>query len=109
MSQQTGWTVVRGVYQGGVIEPLEITPHRDGTQVLVLFPEPVKLTENTKVWQRIKQAIAKELPDILSMTDAEKREEFDKLSAMVAERMSYRSVEDFEKAMSGDIYDLTGY
>jgi len=45
----------------------------------------------------------------MSMTDDEKREEFDRLSKMIAERMPYRSPEEFERAMRGDEYGLVGY
>ena len=36
------WTVVRGVYKKGTVEPLERVPHREGVEVLVLFPKRVE-------------------------------------------------------------------
>ena len=34
---------------------------------------------------------------------------FDRLSDVIAERMPYRSLEEFERAMRGDEYGLVGY
>ena len=103
------WVVVRGIYRKGMVEPLELAPHQEGVEVLVLFPESVRRTGAKGIWQQIKREMAKEIPDLLSMTDDQKREEFDRLSNVIAERMPYRSVEDFERAMRGDEYDLAGY
>jgi len=50
----------------------------------------------------VKQEIAKEMPDLPSMTDDERQEEFDRLYDVIAERMPYRSMEEFERAMRGD-------
>jgi len=104
------WTVVKGVYKKGVVEPLDMAPRREGVEVLVLFPDPVGFTAGSKgVWQRIKQDLAREIPDLARMTADEKREEFDRLSCVVTEHMPYRSVEEFERAMRGDEYGLVGY
>jgi predicted DNA-binding antitoxin AbrB/MazE fold protein len=103
------WTVVRGVYKRGVIEPLERAPHREGMEVLVLFPEQIKRTEPEGVWQRIKQGMAEEVPGLSRMTPEERGEEFDRLSTQVAERLPYRSLEEFERAMKGDEYGLVGH
>jgi predicted DNA-binding antitoxin AbrB/MazE fold protein len=97
------WTIVRGVYKKGVVQPLEKLPHREGVEVLVLFPEPLKRTEGERAWQRIKQAIAEEMPDLVSMTKDERRGEFARLSKVIAESMPYRSLEEFERAMRGDM------
>lgn len=74
------WAVVRGVYKRGIVEPLERAPYREGLEVLVLFPEYVKRTKAEGIWRQIKREIAKEMPDLVSMTENEKREEFDRLS-----------------------------
>ena len=104
------WTVVKGVYKKGVVEPLDLTPRREGVQVLVLFPDLVEHTAESKgIWQRIKQDLAREIPELAMMTADEKREEFNRLSRAVAEQMPYRSVEEFERAMRGDEYGLVGY
>jgi hypothetical protein len=103
------WTVVRGVYRKGIVEPLEIAPSQEGVQVLVLFPAHIGGTGAKGIWQRIKQDIAREIPDLLGMTGDEKRDEFDKLSNVIVERMPYRSVEEFERAMRGGEYGLVGY
>ena len=80
-----------------------------GAEVLVLFPERIHWTGVKGIWPQIKQEIAKQMPDLLGMTDNEKREEFDRLSKVIAERMPYRSLEEFERAMRGDEYGLVGY
>ena len=49
------------------------------------------------------------MPDLVSMTEDEKREEFDRLSDVIAEHMPYRPMEEFERAMRGDEYGLVGY
>ena len=103
------WVVVKGMYKEGVVEPLESVPYREGVEVLVLFPERIKWTGVKGIWQQIKEEIAQQMPDLLSMTDDEKREEFDRLSNVIGERMPYHSLEEFERAMRGDDYGLVGY
>jgi len=103
------WVVVKGVYKKGVVEPLESVPYREDVEVLVLFPERINWTGVKGSWQQIKQEIAKQLPDLLSMTDDEKRDEFDRLCNVIAARMPYHSLEEFERAMRGDEYGLVGY
>jgi predicted DNA-binding antitoxin AbrB/MazE fold protein len=103
------WAVVRGMYEQGIVKPLESVPYGEGIEVLVLFPERIRPTGEGGIWQRIKGKMAREMPDLLSMTQGEKREEFDRLSKVIAERMPYRSLEEFERAMRGDEYGLVGY
>jgi hypothetical protein len=98
---EMSWVVVKGMYKEGVVEPLESVPYRENVEVLVLFPERIERTGVKGVWQQIKQEIAKEMPDVLGMTDDERREEFDRLSNMIAERMPYHSLEELERAMRG--------
>jgi predicted DNA-binding antitoxin AbrB/MazE fold protein len=100
---------VRGKYEQGIVKPLESTPHREGIEVLILFPEQVRPTGKERIWQQIKEAMGKEMPDLLNMTKDEKREEFDRLSSIIAERMSFDSLEEFERAMRGDDYGLAGH
>jgi predicted DNA-binding antitoxin AbrB/MazE fold protein len=104
------WTVARGVYKKGVIEPLDVVPRRDGMEVLVLFPEPIEgAAESKGIWQRIKRELARKIPELARMTADEKREEFDRLSRVVAKQMPYRSVEEFERAMRREEHGLVGY
>jgi len=103
------WSVVRGTYERGIVKPLERVPYGEGIEVLVLFPERARPTETGGIWQQIKEEMAREMPDLLSMTEDEKREEFDRLSNVIAEHMPYRSLEEFERAMGGDEYGLVGY
>jgi hypothetical protein len=100
------WGVVKGVYKQGVVEPLERFPGPEGTEVLVLFPEPSTRARGRSIWQQIKREMAKEMPDLTRRTIAEKRREFDRLSQLIAEHMQYDSPEEFERAMRGDDYDL---
>jgi predicted DNA-binding antitoxin AbrB/MazE fold protein len=103
------WAVVRGIYKRGIVEPLEKVPDREGMEVLVLFPKHAALAGTGGIWQQIKRNIARETPGLPKMTDEERREEFDSLSEVIAERMPYRSLEEFEQAMRGDEYGLVGY
>ncbi|PKO24201.1 MAG: hypothetical protein CVU38_00155 [Chloroflexi bacterium HGW-Chloroflexi-1] len=103
------WAVVRGEYLGGVVKPLEEAPSREGAEVLILFPERAEIVQGRGVWQQVKQEIAREMPDLRYMTAEARRADFDRLSSIIAENMPYRSVEEFERAMRGDEYGLTGY
>jgi predicted DNA-binding antitoxin AbrB/MazE fold protein len=103
------WAVVRGEYREGVVRPLEKAPSREGAEVLILFPERAEVAQGRGVWQQIKREIAREMPALLTMTAEERRADFDRLSSNIAENMPYRSVEEFERAMRGDEYGLTGY
>ena len=103
------WTVVRGRYRQGVIELLEEAPAREGTEVLIMLPERPRPDRAGGIWQQIKQEIAREMPDLLQMTAEAKRYQFERLSALIAERMPYRSLEEFERAMRGDEYGLARY
>jgi len=103
------WTVVRGVYRRGMVEPLDMVPYREEVEVLVLFPERARRTGARGIWHQLKREIAREMPDLASMTERERREEFDRLSDVIAERMPYHSMEEFERAMREDEYGLVGY
>jgi len=102
------WTVVRGRYKHGVIELLEEAPDREGLEVLILFPKPGP-GEHPGIWGRMKERIAREMPDLLGMSVEERKQEFDRLSATIVRQMPYRSLEEFEAAMRGDEYGLVGY
>ena len=103
-------TVARGVYKKGIIEPLDLVPRRDGMEVLVLFPQPVEGTTRSKgIWERVKQELAREIPELARMKVDEKREEFDRLSHIVAEQMPYSSLEEFERAMRREEHGLAGH
>ncbi len=103
------WSVVRGIYKEGIIEPVMPTPYREGIEVLVLFPEQATSEKTSRVWQKIKQGIVDKVPELKNMTDAEKRADFDRLSTEIATNLPYNSVEEFERAMWGDDYGLVGY
>jgi hypothetical protein len=99
------WTVVRGRYKHGVIELLEKAPDEEGLEVLILFPKPGP-GERPGIWGRMKQRIAREMPDLLGMTPEERKQEFDQLSATVVGQTPYHSLEEFEAVMRGDEYGL---
>ena len=103
------WAVVRGRYKQGVIELLEEVPDQEGMEVLILFPKRPDSSEHPGIWLRMKQKIAEEMPDLVAMTDEARKQEFDRLSTLVAKQMPYRSLEEFEAAMRGDEYDLIRY
>ncbi len=102
--------VVRGQYQGGIIKPLEKMPDRDGTEVLILFPRQKKRRgDQRSVWERIEQDIAREMPDLVTMSAEARQMEFDQLSEKVAQNLPYQTREEFEQAMRGDDYGLARY
>ena len=103
------WAVVRGQYKGGMVKPLEKMLGRDGTEVLILFPDYPVLAEDSGAWEQIEQAIAREMPDLLTMSAEARQTEFDQLSEKVARKMPYRTLEEFERAMRGDDYGLARY
>jgi hypothetical protein len=103
------WAVVRGQYKGGMVQPLEKMLGRDGTEVLILFPDYPVLVEAPGAWEQIEQAIAREMPDLTTMSTETRQTEFDRLSEKVAQNMPYRTREEFERAMRGDDYGLARY
>jgi hypothetical protein len=103
------WAVVKGQYKGGMIKPLEKMFGRDGAEVLILFPEYPARGEPPDAWERIEQAIAKEMPDLATMSAEARQIEFDQLSEKAAQNMPYRTLEEFEQAMRGDDYGLVRY
>lgn len=103
------WEVVKGRYRQGFIKLAEEVPDQEGSEVLVLFPERRAKGEHHGMWQRMKQTIAAEIPDLLQMTDQERKKEFDTISSKIAEGMPYRSLEEFERAMRGDYYGIARY
>lgn len=104
-----GWAVIKGKYTRGIVEPLEEVPDQEAVEVLILFPERPPSTEASGVWQRIKQGIAEEMPDLVQMTAEDRKQEFDQISATIADQMPYQSLEEFERAMRGDEYGLARY
>jgi hypothetical protein len=103
------WAVVKGQYKGGMVTPLEKMLGRDGTEVLILFPDYPVLVEDSGAWEQIEQAIVREMPDLTTMSTEARQTEFDQLSAKVAQNMPYRTREAFERAMRGDDYGLARY
>lgn len=105
------WAVVKGRYKQGVIKPLEKLPFRQGAevQVFILFPDNIEQQSKNETWQQIKAQIAREMPALASMTSNEKEADFERLSKQITERMPYQSVEEFERAMRGDVYGLVGH
>jgi predicted DNA-binding antitoxin AbrB/MazE fold protein len=103
------WEVVRGRYEQGHVKPFEGLPHCEGQDVLILIPKQDRSIGTDETWRQIKENMTREMPDLLRMTDEEKRQEFAQLSKIIAERMPYDSLEAFERAMRGDDYALVGY
>ena len=105
------WAVVKGKYKQGMIKSLEKLPYRQGAevQVFILFPENIEQQSENETWQQVKREIAREMPDLATMTSNEKQVEFARLSKQIANRMLYQSVAEFERAMRGDVYGLAGH
>ncbi|MEZ4661502.1 MAG: hypothetical protein R2911_28460 [Caldilineaceae bacterium] len=55
---------------------------------MVLIPEKHKAVNQEDSWNRLRQAIAAEMPDLLTM-DKTRRLEFERLSAKVAQDMHF--------------------
>lgn len=104
-----GWAVVRGKYTHGVVELLGELPDQEDVEVLILFPGRPPSEGAPGIWQRIKQGIAEEMPDLRHMTVEERRQEFEQISADMVAQMPYQSLEEFERAMRGDEYGLARY
>jgi hypothetical protein len=67
---------------------------------------------NAKVpdaWQLLRTRLVAEQPELLYMPDEDLRQEFDRLSAQIAEQMPYTSPEELERVMRGDDYGLARY
>lgn len=96
------WTVVEGTYRNGQIYLKEKIGSGEPLDVLVLIPEKHKAVNQEDSWNRLRQAIAAEMPDLLTMDKNGMRLEFERLSAKVAQNMPYGMVEEFEQAMRGD-------
>jgi hypothetical protein len=104
------WTVVKGIYRHGIVRPLDSQTRREGLEVLVLFPDPDDGTQSpASTWKRVKESLATDLPQLPHMTPDQRCDEFERLSNAIAEHMPYRSVDELERAMRGDDYDLVGY
>ena len=103
------WTVVKGRYSHGIVEPLEKVSGQENAPVLILFPGRPLPRNASGIWQRIKETIAEEMPDLLQMSDEARQLEFDQISETVAEKIPYQSLEEFERVMRGDQYGLTRY
>ena len=93
---------IRGVVANGVIKPLEMLPYPEGTEVTVTLPTKAK-----RVWERIRESIAEEYPDLREMTVSEAIEEFERLSDKIAEHHSFKDWREMDRWMKGDEYDLT--
>jgi hypothetical protein len=103
------WTVVEGTYRDGQVFLKEKVDDRNLSDVLVLIPNYSKTAKQSHTWERLRQQIATEMPDLLVMKERDQRREFDRLSTQIAQQMSYQSLEEFENAMRGDEYGLARY
>ena len=103
------WTVVEGTYRDGQVFLKEKVDDRNLSDVLVLIPNHSKAAKQSHIWERLRQQIATEMPDLLVMKERDQRREFDRLSTQIAQQMSYQSLEEFENAMRGDEYGLARY
>ena len=96
---------IRGVVAHGVIKPLERLPYPEGTEVTVTIPARAK-----GVWERIRESIAEEYPDLREMTPDEAIEEFERLSDKMAEHIPFiKDWREMDRWMKGDEADLTGH
>ena len=92
---------IRGVVAHGVIKPLETLPCPEGTEVTVTIPARTK-----GVWERIRESIAEEYPDLREMTLEEAVEDFERLSDKMAKRIPFKDWREMDRWMKGDEADL---
>lgn len=104
---------IRGVITDGIIRPLEKIPYPEGTIVNIVEEkrqETVKReTPKISLWQKLKDSIAEEYPELRKMTKDEATKEFERLSAKIRKNMKFKDWREMERHMKGNYYDLAGY
>lgn len=104
------WAVIEGVCQDGQILLKEKIPIQGMIDILVLIPERTKpAIDKNSDWKRICQKVMEDTPELLTRSVTERRNAFDRISEKIARNLPYESVEEFERAMRGDQYDLIRY
>lgn len=103
------WTVIEGIYKDGQVFLKEKVNNRNIFDVLVLIPNQSKTVKQSHTWEKLRQQIATEMPDLLTIKDREQRLEFEQLSSQISQSMPYKTLEEFENAMRGDEYGLARY
>ena len=83
---------IRGVVAHGVIKPPGDAPYPEGTEVTVILPARTK-----GVWERIRESIAEEYPDLREMTLSEAIEEFERLSDKIAEHIPFKDWREMDR------------
>lgn len=102
---------VAGVYHNGMVIPEEKIPFKEDMEVVILFlrKKGSKIVGNSEVYEKLRNRIAQEIPELLDQTPKEKREDFERLSKKVADNMPFKSVKEMERTMKGDYYGLARY
>jgi len=63
----------------------------------------------TDVWQLIRARLAAAQPELLTMSEADLRSEFERLSMQAAANLPFHSLEELERDLRGDDYSLARY
>jgi len=99
----------------GVVELAEDVSVQDGTEVIVVFQERIEKQSKPEhhdpswLWNEVICEIERRHPELLKMSEAERRADFERLSQKIADNMPYKTVEEFERAMRGDEFGLARY
>ncbi len=102
----------KGVYRNGTIELSTALDLQDGVEVQATVKAASEQSRNEYIrsfWEEVKQQIAAEQPELLEMTKEERIEDFERLSAKIADNLPYDTPEEFMRAMRGDGFDLARY
>ena len=97
---------LEGLCKDGKIKPLEKLPEGEYKAVIVLLPIE-KMVPNDLVYQALRMRIEEEYPKLREMTPKERREQFDKITKKVIKNRPFKSWNEMDKAVKGDVYGLT--
>ena len=97
---------VRGVYRDGAVELSESVSASNGQDVVVIFPDLLPNQDEESYRDILRRKIAKVDPQFLEMTSEERQIEFERISIKVADRLPFRTPEEFMKAMRRENFDL---
>ena len=97
---------LEGFCRDGKIEPLEKLPEGEYKAVIVLLPFE-KMVSNDLAYQALRTRIEEEYPKLREMTPKERREQFDRITQKVIKNLPFKTWNEMDKAVKGDVYGLT--
>lgn len=106
-----GYTSVRGRYQGGKIELLEDVVLEEGSELIItLLFKKSKLKDSElkqDPWKILKDQIGARYPELKDEPKQKAVSEFEKLSEKIASNMKFKTLEELEKFMRREDYDIS--